>query len=167
MIELELKRARGDGRLCILEGVGTLRLQGLFSRGVTAEAGGNTWSFTRHGFWQRVIQATDPAGTVVGEFAPRDLRRGGTLHWLGREFALRPSSSWRERYALADGDRELAILDGKSWGRRPVNVTLVDPGAVEPGLLLFAAFIVHQLAVKAANNSSASTTAATYSSYSG
>jgi hypothetical protein len=26
---------------------------------------------------------------------------------------------WRERYALADRDRELALLDAKTWGKRP------------------------------------------------
>ena len=55
---------------------------------------------------------------------------------------MRPASGWRERYALADGDRELAILDGKVWGRRPVKVTVDDLDAIEPGLVLFAAFIV-------------------------
>jgi hypothetical protein len=84
--------------------------------------------------------------SVVGEFEPRGLRRGGTVRWKGRELTLRPSSNWRERCVLAAGDRELAILDGKSWGRRPVNVTLADASAVEPGLLLFAAFIVRGLA---------------------
>jgi hypothetical protein len=27
------------------------------------------------------MQATDALGAVVGEFVPRDLRRGGSLHW--------------------------------------------------------------------------------------
>jgi hypothetical protein len=40
----------------------------------------------------------------------------------------------------------LAILDGKGWGQRPVKVTVDDAGAVEPGLLLFAAFVVRGLA---------------------
>jgi len=59
---------------------------------------------------------------------------------------LRPASRWRERYALADGDRELAVLDGKGWGKRPVKITTEDPAAVEPGLLLFAVFVVRGLA---------------------
>jgi hypothetical protein len=106
------------------------------------------------------MQATDTAGNVVGEFRPRDLRRGGTLDWTGRELALRPAGSWRERYALADGDEELVILDGKSWGRRPVSVSILDGQLVEPGLLLFACFVVRQLAVNAASNSAAGSTAA-------
>jgi hypothetical protein len=86
---------------------------------------------------------------VVGEFAPRSLRRGGPVRWADRELALRPSSAWRERYALVDGERELALLDAKSWGKRPVRVT-ADDGAVEPGLLLFAAFVAGGLAEDAA-----------------
>jgi hypothetical protein len=167
MIELELTRTREDRRCYVLESVGTLRLEGLFSRNATAEAGSKYWHLAHRGFWQRIMQATDAPGTVVGEFLPRDLRRGGKLHWAGRELTLRPASSWRERYALAEGERELALIDGKSWGRRPVKVTLADPGAVEPGLLLFAAFIVRQLAVSADSTSSAATTAATSGSYSG
>lgn len=146
MAELELKRTPGDRRLYALEGVGTLRLTGFASRTANAEAGRRSWQIARRGFWQRVIQATDAEGTAVGEYEPRTLRRGGILRWAGRELTLRPASAWRERYALADGARELAVLDGKGWGRRPVKVTVDDPDAVEPGLLLFAAFIVRRLA---------------------
>ncbi len=146
MADLELTRTPGDRRLYSLEGVGTLRLQGFASRTATAEAGGTTWRIARHGFWQRLIEASDEAGTAVGEFEPRSLRRGGTLRWAGHEFVLRPASSWRERYALADVDHEIAVLDGKGWGRRPVMVTVDDSESVEPGLLLFAAFVVRGLA---------------------
>jgi hypothetical protein len=158
MAELELTRTPADRRLYALDGVGTLRLHGLASRTATAEAGATSWRIARRGFWRRRIDATDEAGTVVGEFEPRGLRRGGTLRWAGRQFALRPASKWRERYALADGDRELALLDGKGWGKRPVRVTVEDSEAVEPGLLLFAAFVVRGLAEDA--GSTAGTTAA-------
>jgi hypothetical protein len=123
MTELELTRTAGDRRLYALGDLGKLRLEGVFSRKATAEAGADRWRFTSQGFWQRSVQATDSMGAVVGKFEPRSFRRGGTLGWAGRELALRPASSWRERYALADGDRELAILDGKSWGRQPVKFT--------------------------------------------
>jgi hypothetical protein len=46
-------------------------------------------------------------------------------------------------------------------------VTLADPGVIDPGLLLFAAFIVRQLAVNADSTSSAATTVAASGSYSG
>jgi hypothetical protein len=160
-MDLELRRTPEDRRLYALDGFGTLRLQGFLSRAATAEAGGTRWEIARRGFWQRRIEATDAAGAVVGAFEPRGLRRGGTVRWAGRELELRAASRWRERYALADGDRELAVLDGKGWGRRPVKVTLDDPDAVEPGLLLFAAFVVRGLAedASAAAGAGASTAA--------
>ena len=146
MTELELKRTPQDRRLYALDGVGTLRSDGLFSSGWSAKADGSSWRLTRRGFWSRRVQAIDTAGVVVGEFEPNAVRRGGKLRWNGRELTLRAASSWRERYALAGGDQEFAVLDGKGWGSRPVKVTvIVEPDAVEPGLLLFAAFVVRGL----------------------
>jgi hypothetical protein len=146
MVEMELRRTADDRRLYALEGVGTLRLEGLGGRMATAESGSDSWHITRRGFWRRIVQATDAADSVVGEFEPRGLRRGGPLRWAGRGLELRPASRWRERYALADGDQELAVFDGKGWGRRPVEVVVDDSATVEPGLLLFAAFVVRGLA---------------------
>ena len=161
MVDLELTRVSGDRRLYKLEDVGSLRLQGLFSRSAVAEAGERSWRFASSGLWGRRIEATDAAGVVAGVFEPRSFRRGGVLRWFGCEFALRPASSWRERYALAAGDRELALLHGKGWGRRPVKVTVGDQDAVDAGLLLFAAFIVRRLAEDAgATAGAASSTAA-------
>jgi hypothetical protein len=164
MAELELTRTPNDRRLYVLEGVGTLRLEGFGSRAATAEAHGNSWRLVRRRWWHRDIQATDATGVVVGVFEPRTIRRGGALRWAGQELSLRPASAWRERYALADGARELALLDGKGWGRRPVKVSINDLGAVEPGLLLFATFVVRGLADDAgaaAGASAATSTAAT------
>jgi hypothetical protein len=158
LADLELTRAPDDRRLYALEGVGTVRLKGLASRTAEAEAGGGEWRIARRGFWGRRIQATAPTGAVVGEFEPNSLRRGGTLHWSGRRLTLRPASHWRERYALADGELELAVFDGKGWGRRPVRVTVDDLAAVDPGLLLFAAFVVRGLAEDASAGASVSTT---------
>ncbi len=156
MADLELTRTAGDRRLYGLQGVGTLRLEGLTSRSATAEAGdGGTWRFEHRGFWQRDIQATDETQAVVGEFQPKALRRGGTLRWAGRELTLRPASSWRERYALAEDDRELATLEAKGWGRRPVKVTVEDAERSDPGLLLFATFVVRGLAEDAGAASAA------------
>ena len=155
MADLELKRTARDRRLYELDGIGTLRLQGLASRSATAEAGGKRWQIGHRRFWQRGIEATDEAETVVGEFQPNSLRRGGTLRWAGRELTLRPASSWKERYALTEDDRELATLEGKGWGRRPVKVTVGDGEATEPGLLLFATFVVRGLAEDAGGASAA------------
>jgi hypothetical protein len=146
MADVELTRSRDDRRRYEVEDVGALRLGGMFARGATAEAGAATWSFDRRGFWQRLVEASDATGTVVGSFEPRKMKRGGALSWGGRDYELRPASRWKERYALADGDREVAVFDGKDWGKRPVKITVDDPGAVEPGLLLFTAFVVRGLA---------------------
>jgi hypothetical protein len=155
MADLELTRSREDRRLYELAGLGTLRLEGPFSRRATAEAGGVAWSLHRVGFWRTAINATDAAGTVVGTFDPRALRRGGALTWGGRELALRPASAWRDRYALAEGDREIALLDGRGWGKRPVTITVGDPAAADPGLLLFAGYVVRSLAEDSASASAA------------
>ena len=145
MPELELTRSRDDRRTYDLAGVGSMRLDGWLSRGAEAEAGGSRWRFNRRGMFKSGAEATNASGAAEGTFDGRALRRGGAIRWRGREFALRPASAWRERYALADGERELVLLDGKGWGKRPVKVTVEKPGAIEPGLLLFAAFVVRGL----------------------
>ncbi len=156
MLELELTRVPGDRRLYSLDGVGTLRLQGVFSRSALAEADGTSWRLATTGFWKKRVTAADAGGALVGEFEPRGgMRRGGIVRWAGREYALRPASRWRERYALADGDRELAVVEGKGWGKRPVVVGLED--AVEPGLVLFVAFVVRGLAEDTAATTAAVT----------
>jgi hypothetical protein len=156
MVDLQLTRSPDDRRLYVLDGVGTLRLEGWSSRRATAEAGPASWQIARSGFWQRAIEAVDAAGMTVGEFEPNTLRRGGAVRWDGRELTLRPASMWRERYALADGEHELVVLDGKGWGKRPVKVSIEDPAAIEPGLLLFAAFVVRSLAEDAGSAAGAS-----------
>ena len=164
MADLELTRGRDDRRVFELAGGGTLHLEGLFSRRATADAGTATWTFDRAGFWRTTIRATDAAGSVVGTFHPRALKRRGTLTWDARELELRPASLWKDRYALAAGDREIAVLDGRSWGKRPVTITVDDPAAVDPGLLLFAAYVVRSLAedsASAAGGAAAGATAAT------
>jgi len=146
MGELELTRSAEDRRLYALAGVGTVRLTGWASLRASAEVQGRSWELARRGLWRPVVEATDAAGTPVGRFSARGMRRGGTLRWFDRELTLRPASRWRERYALADGDHELAVFEGKGWGKRPVKVTIDDLAAVDPGLLLFTAFVVRSLA---------------------
>jgi hypothetical protein len=153
MADLELTRSRDDRRTYVVDGVGALRLEGWLSRRASAETGAGSWAFARRGMLRATMQATDAAGAEVGFFDPRTIRRGGTLTWGGRELGLRPASHWKDRYALADGDRELAVLEGKGWGRRPVRITIDDPAEVEPGLLLFAAFVVRGLAEDTASAS--------------
>ena len=78
--------------------------------------------------FQAKFEATDAAGTVVGSFEQRGLRRGGRLRWRDRVHELRPASSWRERYALVAEDRELALPDAKGWGKRPDRSSALVPG---------------------------------------
>src|SRR4051812_43257515 len=158
MVSLSLTRSPDDRRLYVLEGLGSLRLEGLSSRRATAEAAGRSWQFGGRGLWRRGIEATDAAGGDAGSFSPRALRRGGTVIWGGRPFELRPASRWRERYALVDGGRELAVFDAKSWGKRPVEVSLDQEAGLDPGLVLFAAFIARRLAADAAAGASAGAT---------
>jgi len=161
LADLELTRAPTDRRLYALEGVGTLRLRGLASRSATAEADGTSWQIAHRGFWGRRIEAMDAAGTTVGAFEPNSVRRGGSLRWGTHDLTVRPASSWRERYALADGERELAVLEGKGWGRRPVKVTVPDSGTIDPGLLLFATFVVRSLAEEAGTAAAGASVVAT------
>jgi hypothetical protein len=160
--ELELTRSPDDRRLYSLDGLGTVRLEGFTSRTATARAGANRWQFAPRSLWRRPVVATDEAGAEVGVFEPNSLRRGGALRWGDRSLVLRAASSWRDRYALVDGEREIALLDGKSWSRTPVRVTVDDAEAVEPGLLLFAAFVARRLADDAGTAAAvAASTAAT------
>lgn len=160
MADLELTRAPGDRRLYVLEGIGTLRVAGLLSRSAAAEAGSRRWRFAVHGILRRTIEAVDEHGGVVGSFDGRSIRRGGELRWEGRTYVLRTASAWRERYALAVGERELALLDGRGWGKRPVRVTVEDPPAIDAGLLLFAAYVVRTLAEDAGSTAAAGSSAA-------
>jgi hypothetical protein len=159
MAELELKRTPDDRRLYDLEGVGTLRLEGWRGPRATADTGVRSWLFARRGLWRRAIDATDAFGAMAGSFEHRRRRRGGALRWGDNDLALRPASLWRDRYALVDGDRELAVLDGKDWGKRPVRVTVENLEEIDPGLLLFAAFVVRGLAQDAGSAAAAGASA--------
>jgi hypothetical protein len=144
--DLELTRDPEDRRRYVLEGVGSLRLEGWSRSRATLDAGGRSWQAAPVGFWKRRVEATDAAGSPAAEFEPRSVRRGGVLRVGARELQLAPASRWKDRYALKDGERELAVLEAKTWGKRPVRVTVDDPSGVDPLLLLFAAFVTRRLA---------------------
>jgi hypothetical protein len=146
MGEIELTRIAGDRRLFALGDLGTVRFTGWLARSARAEASGRRWEMVRSGLFRRAMEARDATGQTAGRFVPHGVRRGGTVRWLDRELELRPASRWRERYVLADGVRELVVIAGQGWGRRPVTITLDDPSALDPGLLLFAAFVVRGVA---------------------
>jgi hypothetical protein len=163
MPELELTRTPDDRRTFRLDGAGTLHLRGWTGRSATAEtaSGDRSWELAHRGWLSRVIEASDAAGTVVGECEPRAFRRGGTLTWEGREYGLRPAAAFKQRYALIvpSSDQELAIIEGKGWGKRPVRVDVADLSALPPGLLLFAVYIVRSLAEDAQSAAGASVAA--------
>jgi hypothetical protein len=131
------------------------------SRRATATSAGLTWHIAGAGLFSRNVRAVAEGGRLDGEFDPRAIRRGGELRWRGQAFELRPASAWRERYALAVGETEVAIFESKGWGRQPVKVELVRPEAIEPGLVLFAAFVVRGLAEDASSAAGAGAVAAT------
>lgn len=169
MPELELTRTPGDRRRYTLEGAGTLRLRGWTGRSATAEttAGDRSWELAQRGMFRAVIEASDTAGVLVGAYEPRTFRRGGALTWQGRDYGLRPASAWKERYALTDGDRELAVIEGKGWGKRPVRVDVADPAALPPGLLLFVVYVVRALAENAQSAAASGAAAASVAATSG
>jgi hypothetical protein len=144
--ELELTRDPADRRRYVLEGVGSLRLEGWGGRRATLDAAGRSWQAAAVGFWKRRVEATDAAGSPVAEFEPRSVKRGGVVRVGARELQIAPASRWKERYALKEGDRELAVLEAKGWGKRPVRVAVDDATAVDPLLLLFAAFLTRRMA---------------------
>lgn len=147
MAELQLMRAAGDRRLFELAGIGTLRMTGMLGRSTaTAEADGRCWQVTWRGFLRPVVRATDAAGSVVGEYVVRRLRRGGTLRWGDRELELRSHSARRGRYLLVEAGRELAAIQAGSRGACPVTMSVGEADEIDPALLLFAAFLVRALA---------------------
>jgi hypothetical protein len=145
--ELELTRTESDRSVFALDGVGTVRFRGHGREAAIAEAGGREWVLARRRMFLPITTAHDGAGAFVGEFKPGWVnRRGVPLRWDGRALRLRKVSRWRQRYALLDGDREVAVIGGMRSSAQPVMVTIDDPAAVDAGLLLFVAFVVHWLA---------------------
>jgi hypothetical protein len=138
-------------RLYSIDGIGTLRLEKAFWNAAAAEAGGRSWRFGCRGWFRRRIEATDETGRPAGSFeSSRGFRRGGTVHWEGRDFALRSRSTWKaQRFVLLDGDRDTAVFKGRASDRRPVTVSIDEPGALDAGLLLFVAFVVRGLVLDA------------------
>jgi hypothetical protein len=135
-----------DDRLWVLHGVGTLRRTGRMSRAATAEAaGGRSWQIVRHGWVRTGFRATDGTGAAVGELQDTLMRRGERLRWGDRELALRPDGRRRGGYELLDGERRLVTMTPKRPHKRALDIGLVDE-ALDPGLLLFVAFIVQAYA---------------------
>jgi hypothetical protein len=141
-----LTRIPGERRVFAVRDVGILRLTGWGSRAATAEGGGLSWQLAHRGIWQPVFQAADAAGDIVGDFRGRTLQHGGMLRWSDRELDLRPDGFGRERYALVEEGRALATIERTGgWGRRPLDIAIGEPDGIDPGLVLFAVFVVATL----------------------
>ena len=144
MRQTELAPDPDDRDRWVLPGVGTFLRTGRTSRAATAEAAGRTWKIQRRGLVRTGFIATDESGEPAGELKNPTMGSGETLRWNGRELALRYDDAHRA-HALSDGDRALARFAPKVAGKRPLDVVIEDPD-VDPGLLLFAAFIVQAYA---------------------
>ena len=153
--QLELRRLPHERNTYQLGDVGTVRRSGFGWRSALGQAREQRWTFTASGVWKVRAQAIDHTGIVVGEYLPRVLRGGGTMRWYGRELALRPTSSWRQRYALNDHGRDIVTVDARTGGRRPVAMTVLDRERADPGLLLFTAVLAVWIASEAASTAAA------------
>ena len=160
MAELELTRTPGDRRLYDLPGVGTLRLPGLFARVATAEADASRWQLRKRGLLGRAVDATDLTGSQGGGSSPTAFAEAASCAGTAGSSPC-GRQGWRERYALADGDAELATVESKGWGRRPVKVVVEDDATLEAGLLLFAVYVVRGLGEEASSAAATGATAAT------
>jgi hypothetical protein len=169
MEEIELVRAADDRRTYVLGPIGSLRLNGWLMRSATARAEGDTFLFKRRSWSSSAVDAEDDSGRTIGTFQPRALRRGGAIEWGARQYDLRPMTMLRERYELVEGERQLASVEARGWwgwgSRRPLNMSLVDRDAVEPGLLLFVAYVVRTLADKTSSDAGAASAATNSGAY--
>ena len=140
MPRLELTRSAEDKKLYVLPGVGELRVGRWPSRDVEAHAGGQTYTFAPRGPSRRVPTATDAFGAEVGH------QHGSwSIVWRSTSWDLRPAAEGAVAYyALArPGDeQELGRFVLALWGKRPVPIVVDDGARLDPGLLLFALFVM-------------------------
>ena len=144
-VALELTPDPAEGRLWVLPGVGTFLRTGRTSRAATAEARGRLWQIVRHGIVRTGFRATDESGAAAGELQNGLTGRSERLRWGGRDLALRWEEPDRNGHVLLDGERRIAVMTPERAGKRPLDVVIED-AAADPGLLLFAAFIVQAYA---------------------
>jgi hypothetical protein len=159
--DLAFTRVPDQRRTYALPGYGTLEFGAWWQRATAARADdGREWSLRRAGWGRRAV-ATDATGTEVARFHPERLGRGGRMVIGGDlEYRLRPSSMWRERYALCEEDEEIATFEASGWGgRRPVKVTIAEDASADPLVLLFTGWLVKTFSDDA--SAAAGSTAAT------
>ena len=152
MAELTLTEDPGDKRHWTLEGVGDLRWEkGLFKNGeARLEASGASWSLERSTFSSKA-KALDATGSEAARYEPKvAFSRGGELVVGGRSWTLKPASHWKNRFALLDGEAELATIETEGWAQRKVEVALEQEGAVPGEVLLMACWLVRGFAEESA-----------------
>ena len=146
MTELRLRRDDSDKKRYLIEGVGELRLGKWYQRGgVISDTGGRSWEL-KSSAWKLSAEAVDEAGATGARYEPLGvLKRGGELELAdGTLFELKPSSAWKNRYALWYGDTELASIETKGWTGSEVAVTLAEGASVAPLPLLMACWLVRR-----------------------
>lgn len=88
-------------------------------------------------------------------------QRGATVtSAAGDGWELKPSSNWRNRYALWSGESELASVETTGWSGQEVAVDVSDDTSVEPLLLLMACYLVRRFGEDAAAAAGGATAAA-------
>lgn len=145
MMEIKLTRSREDKKRYDLEGVGSLRFGGMLSRDTEARTvDGRTWTFHEGGVFGGRKEALGSGDTPIGTFDnTKIMRHGGVLTWEGVEYQVRSSSTWKSRFAMAQGELELVTVEDKGWGKSPVTVRLEDQD-IDRGVLLYFIWLVHK-----------------------
>jgi hypothetical protein len=159
MGDLVLSRSVEDRRRFDLEGVGSLRRVGLFSRTTLLfPSGGEPLTAQSRVGLSGGAEALAPGGEVVGEFTSQALLgHGGEIAWRGRWLDLRSGTVLISRYVLRDGDTTLLEVQARGWGESPADVTIgAEP--VDPGLVLFVLWLTQGFVDHDAGATTAATT---------
>jgi hypothetical protein len=142
-VELELKRWFDDRRRFDLDGVGSIRRGGWWSRRAgLLPVQAPPLTAAPQGLMGRAAIVTTADGVTVGRFAQKGvLSHGGELVWRDRQLRVRSEALLTNRYSISDGDTALLEVRATGWGRTPARVSLSGEAA-DPGLVLFALWVV-------------------------
>lgn len=146
--ELVLLPLPGDRRTLAHPAIGSLRIEGLTRRRGIAVVGERRYTFECR--WSSLrVEATDAHGDPVGSFVRNgSFSQNGTLRLGAATLTLqRRVGLLRVRYLVLDGTRRLAVLRNRVFGG--FYVACDDPSAVDPAVLLLAAFVAAQFGRRA------------------
>jgi hypothetical protein len=143
---LEVTRDSGDKRRFVLSSVGTVTRGKFWNDPSMLEAPGHpTWQVTNKKLFKPVFVAVDAEGVEQARFML------GSLELTVGERSLhleRTPAGWFTRagdHRLVEEGRDLVGFAPRTWGKRPVSVTVHDERLLgQPMLLLFAAFAADQ-----------------------